>query len=431
MIKYIGEILCVIAIIVFIIVLILIKKKGTKVSKEISNANKSELIKMDNSKGTTFDIEMLPAENFAYKERLSEITDSEVLAHINNLVPELAQVGNAVNNVAQTVQNNREVLYRVIVPKGTKLTNSKSMQGAVRGIYHGDKGIKGHANLIEAERNNGNAIITNSLSGAISFTSMIVGQYYMTQINSQLNNINTAIEKITEFQDNKFRSEVFSLITHIREVSDFQMEIIENNELRLSKILQLDRLKEQCTVLLGQANLALAGYANRKDIDYKEYEKEIEQAQNWYMYQKALLDVLCKISELKYTLHFGEVSREQCSSILSTYMKQVKETQERLVNWHQEVMNKLNIDTDENRRKRKGFDGAIHFIPGLFNDDWNYKEIDNKTVAMIETQTSGYEETFYKDTTDLYEKDVQVVLMDGKIYYLPMDENEEVKSLNN
>ena len=51
------------------------------------------------------------------------------------LVPGLAQAGNAANNVAQAVQaTNGGVLYRAIIPAGAKLTDSKAMEGAVRGI---------------------------------------------------------------------------------------------------------------------------------------------------------------------------------------------------------------------------------------------------------------------------------------------------------
>lgn len=46
---------------------------------------------------------------------------------INNLVLGLAQVGNAVNNAAQIVQENGEVLYWAIIPEGTKLIASEAM----------------------------------------------------------------------------------------------------------------------------------------------------------------------------------------------------------------------------------------------------------------------------------------------------------------
>lgn len=80
-------------------------------------------------------MEMLPAEAIKDESRLVEITDSKVLAHVNNLVPGLAQAGNAVNNTAQAVKAaNGEVLYRAIIPTGAKLTDSKAMEGAVRDI---------------------------------------------------------------------------------------------------------------------------------------------------------------------------------------------------------------------------------------------------------------------------------------------------------
>ena len=83
------------------------------------------------------------------------------------------------------------------------------------------------------------------------------------------------------------------------------------------------------------------------------------------MYQKSLLEVLYKISELRYAIHLGRVSREQCVALLPTYTQQVIDTKEKLTNWHKDTTKRLNIDTEEGRRKRNGFDGALHFIPSL------------------------------------------------------------------
>lgn len=140
------------------------------------------------------------------------------------------------------------------------------------------------------------------------------------------------------------------------------------------------------------------------------------------MYQKSLLDILYKISDLRYTIHLGAVSREQCSALLPTYTKQVSDTQERLTTWHQETTEYLGIDTDEIRRKRAGFDRVIYFLPGLFNDDFNFRLIEKKTARIITAQALGHEDMHYMDTTELYNEDVQLVVKDGKIYYLPETE---------
>ena len=313
-------------------------QKKEAMSSEPRDASNTALVKwngalaeMHQTDELVIQMEMLPVESIGDESRLVEITDSKVLAHVNNLVPGLAQAGNAVNNAAQAVKAaNGEVLYRAIIPVGTKLTDSKAMEGAVRGIYHGADGIRGHANLVAVEAQKRTAAVANTVAAAMGVASMVVGQYYMTQINAELGVISDGISQIQDFQDNEYRSRVFSLVAHVKKIADFQAEILENDELRLSKISQLDSLEEECTQLLGQANLTLAGFAKKNELDYEEYEKALENAQNWFMYQKSLLDVLYKISDLRYTLHLGAVSREQCIALLPTYTNQVNETQGRL-----------------------------------------------------------------------------------------------------
>lgn len=370
-------------------------------------------------------IEKLPVESVLDEKRFVEITDNKVLAYVNQLVPEFAQVGNAVNNAVQAIQDNGEVLYRAIIPAGAKLTDSKAMEGAVRGIYHGADGIQGHANLVAVEMKKGTSVVTNTAAAAMGVASMVVGQYYMTKIDAELGKINNGISKISDFQDNEYRSKVFSLVSHIKKITDFQVEILENNELRLSEISQLGNLEKECTQLLGQASLTLVGYIKKTDCDYDTYEKELLEIQNWYMYQKSLLDVLYRISELRYTLHLGEVSRVQCMALIPTYSNQVSETRSRLIGWHQANIERLKIDMQEMRRKRVGFDGVIHAIPGMFNDDFNFIIIEKDTVEMIKTQSADSQNVFEYDASDLYAEDVELIYKGGKLYYLPTENSSK------
>ena len=142
-------------------------------------------------------------------------------------------------------------------------------------MYHGANGIKGHADWLPVEAQKGSSVVVNIAAAAMGVASMVVGQYYMTQINAELGVINDGISEIQNFQDNEYRSRVFSLIAHVKKIADFQTEILENNELRISKINQLDSLEEECTQLLGQANLTLASFAKKTDLDYETYETNI------------------------------------------------------------------------------------------------------------------------------------------------------------
>ena len=394
---------------------------GAIIAKQISELSHSDQ-KIDE---LIIPMEMLPAEEISDESKLVEITDSKVLAHVNNLVPGLAQASVAGLNAVQSAKAGNEVLYRAIIPAGAKLTNSRATEGAVRGFYQGAGGIQGHADLVAVQAQKGTAVVANTAAAAMGVASMVVGQYYMTQINAEIDEISDGISKITDFQDNEFRSRVFSLVAHVKKITDFQVEILDNDELRLSKIAQLDSMEEQCTQLLGQVNLTLADFAKKNNLDYASYEKELKGAQNWYAYQKTLLDVLYKISDLRYTLHMGTVSREQCIALLQTFVKQVEDTQTLLTGWHQTSVERLGIDTQEIRRKRVGIDGVIHFIPGLFNDDLNFRAIDENTVNLIEVQSSVKSTAHLQDTSDLYAEDVQLISKEGKIYYyLPTEKTE-------
>lgn len=430
--EYIGiGIVVAVAIAAGIIISTKFKKRGSTSSNDLvpvaskAISEKDELAEIHQENELIIQMEMLPAEAIDDDTKLVEITDSKVLAHVNNLVPGLAQAGNAVNNAAQAVQAaNGEMLYRAVIPAGAKLTNSKVMEGAVRGIYHGADGIKGHANLVAVEAQKGTAVVANTAAAAMGVASMVVGQYYMTQIDRKLGEIGDGISQIQDFQDNEYRSRVFSLVAHVKKIADFQTEILENDELRLSKITQLDSLEEECTKLLGQANLTLASFAKKTDLDYEAYERALSIAHNWFIYQKSLLDVLYKISDLRYTLYLGALSREQSVALLPTYAKQVSDTQERLTAWHDGTAKRLGIETDEIRRKRVGFDGTIHSILGLFNNDFNFRSIEKKTATMISAQASGHDALHIADTSELYTEDVQLISKNGKIYYLPENKDK-------
>lgn len=248
--EYIGIGICVIAVVAICIFIVQRKKHAQEAnSNENVKTNAEECaiaVSNDTPTELVIEMEMLPAEAIKDENALVEITDSKVLAHVNNLVPGLVQAGNAANNAAQAVQAaNGGVLYRAIIPAGAKLTDSKAMEGAVRGFYRGADGIQGHANLVAVEAQKGTALVANTAAAAMGVASMVVGQYYMTQINAELGAISDGISEIQNFQDNEYRSRVFSLVAHVKKIADFQTEILENNELRISKINQLDSLEEE------------------------------------------------------------------------------------------------------------------------------------------------------------------------------------------
>lgn len=388
-------------IVLIIIILKLKKKKKIKIEEKssfsVEHPNEFMLIKP----------EFILEDEIKDKSKLIEIKDNKLLEHINQAIPGFVQIGNALNNIVQV-----NGMYRVIIPKGAKLSESSNMIGAFRGIFHGSDGIKGHANLIS---DNNGLIMANSLTSVMAIASMVVGQYYMAKIDKKLSDINSKLSKISSFQNNEYKAKVLSLVSSVKVISDFKTEIFEKKELLKSQIIKLDRLEEKCTELLGQANLTIINDIKKEFYKYKEYENVLESIQNWCKYQNILIKTMYEISELRYTLNCGETEKEYYKSNLLNYLKYVDDTNKKLEIWQDEHIKRFKIDTERNRREE-------HFILKLLFDDWKYEYISEKTSEMIRFQKyeNQREEKEYINSinkVNLYDKDVQLISDNGKIYY--------------
>lgn len=389
------------------------KRIDNGINNQLFSAREENIVEQENIE-LDIPVEMLSADSIKDESALVEIKDSKVLARIDSTIPQFTRAG---ATVANATKDNAETLYRVIIPNGAKLTKSRDMKGAVRGFYRGSKNIRGHANLVEVEKAGTN--VANVAAGAMDVASMVVGQYYMAQINAELGEINENVKRIESFQDNEFKSRVFTLVAQVQKIAFFNTEILTNSELLKNELTHLNALEDECVQLLTQANLTIGDYAKKKDIDYKTYEEEVQRAQNWYGYQQTLLEVLYKIADLKYALQFGKVSRKQCGALLSTCEKQVEKSRNRLLGWHESCARRLGVDISEIKRRRSGFDRAIHWVPGLIDKKQNYRPIEEKTAKMITTQITGQEIEHKQGASELYSEDVQIISKDGKYYYLP------------
>src|SRR5699024_1637558 len=334
----------------------------------------------------------------------------------NNLLPETFKAATTVGNA---VQSSTKTLYEAILPAGKQLAKSKNTEGAFRGFTMGKKGIDGSAEFLPV--NNASNVAANVASSAMGVGSMVEGQYYMTQINNELESISSDVSQIMDFQNNEYKSKVFALVTKVKELSSFQIEILENEDLRKAEISNLNRIEQQSLELLGQANLTIAAYSKNMDIDIKKYEKQLTDIQYWVVYQETLLEVLYLIANLKYALYLGAVSRDQCNSLLSTYSKQSRDVSLGLQNWHLEQMEKYGINLEEGNRKRYGVDGILHKVPGMIRNELNYRPVSKDVIDIITKHLTARDKHRQVSTREVFDENVKLIGKEGKVYYLPAD----------
>ena len=422
-------------VLLIIVVYAILHKRKKDTSNETESQSASVIISRENSDLSrkeqqvelSIKFEDLPALTEEEESRLVEVNDNKLLARVDNAIPGTFQAianAGAIHNYNQAVQSTGQ-LYRAIIPKGAALTQSRSMGGAVRGFYRGAKDIRGHANLVAVDGNMGNGLAAMGVANAaMGVASMVVGQYYMTQINNRLDTISDDIRQIAGFQDNEYKSKVYALIAEVQKSSTFQMETMENEELRNRELAHLKNLEHECAELLGQANLTLQDFAKKNGLSYEDYEKAVSEANKWYQYQQILLEIMGKIGELTYALNLGAVSKENCFAMYVPFVKQAEDALSMLNEWHTSNTKRLEIDTSSTRRKRQGIEGFFMSIPAVFNNDLNYKNISSRTAKMISQQSHAVAE-MRPDGLDFFQEDVQLIAKEGKLYYLPPSNNEQ------
>ena len=430
---YVIALFAFIALVALALLLTLLKKHGTIVGdvelSKILTDKKTPESRASSSYEMKVQFEDLPALTDNDDLKLVEIKDDTLLARIDNVIPGTLQAiaNTSATKLYQESVKNSGQLYRAVIPKNGVLYESKSLPGAVRGGFHtlSSKKVAGQANWVPVDNGAANNLAAlGSLNAVMGVASMVVGQYYMTQINNQLEGIAKGIEKIADFQKNEFKSKVYALVAETQKSATFQVETMENSDLRNRELSHLKSLEHECAQLLGQANLSLQGISDNKDIDYDEYEKLIAEAELWFQYQQIILDVMYKICDLTYVLNLGAVSKENSYALYLPYANQSEGTLERLNDWHKNNVERFKIEVSENRRKRQGINGFFMGALGKINDDFNYKKISQGTVDRLRQQTEGGVVMKPSDSTDLYQEDIQLIAKDGKLYYLPQDENQ-------
>jgi len=417
-------ILAIIIVALLVVLIIHLRRKTTFNGNDIQSAEKSALITSDalgvecvHGGGITISIERLPATTKIEETSLFEITDGTVIARISQTIPAAAET------VAKTITNKalkNVELYKAVIPSGATLAESKQMEGALRGFYRGAKGIKGQANLVKVDptKISKASTMANGVANVMNVGSLVVGQYYMSEINSKIETMSKNVSKISDFQDREFKSRILSLIVRAGNISNFSSEILESDDLRNRKLNTLDDLEGEGTQLLQQVNLEIDEMIKKnKKPDYREYREKVDDFRLLLEYQQILITALEEISKLTYLLGKGENSNEMSYSMFNKYLKQSNQIRAALEEWHKKQVDSLGIDIDKNRISKKGIEGFFAAIPGFIDDDLNYKELEDGLGKKINDQKTN-NQLLLNEPEDVYDKDVQIIIKDGKYYYL-------------
>lgn len=364
--------------------------------------------------------------------KLHEIADTSVLARLSATIPLATNLCSAVSGI-KNVENINAVsdslkgmtdMFKVIIPRGQQLTKSTTIlpgdEQAYRAFTTSGGKITGHANLVKMEAPQVDQVsnIANLGAVAMNLASFVVGQYYMSEINSKLEKMSADISKIADFQQKEFKSRILALIASVGKISKFSIDIVENDEVRERKLTALDRLEEETVRLLQQVNLSIDEITkSNEDVNYEAYQEKANELALLSNYQEMLMMTLEEISKLNYLLERGRVTPEMSYELYRKYEQQSSQTREKLVQWQSAKINHFQIDLENHRRSKKGIESVISKPMTLIDERWHYHEIDLEFNGVL-SRLQDRPESDIKQLDDVYDNDVSVVIRDGKYFYL-------------
>jgi len=411
----------IIAIVLIIVFVIYSRKKTSLNNDNIRNANNSAPVTsgklaVDQGSEIYIPIVQLPATTEIDEKSLFEITDRTVIARISDTIPNAAQA------ISKTVTNKalkNVELFKLDIPSAA-LTKSKEVNGAFRAFSRNKNRISKNANLVKVDPSKITkaSMIANSVANIINVGSLVVGQYYMSEISAKLEAMNNTVNKISNFQDREFKSRILSLIARVGKISQFSSEVLENDEQRNIKLTTLEDLEGDVTELLGQVNLTITDTTQKSpNPTYKDYQAKVDDFNTLVEYQNILVAVLEEICKLTYLLGKGIISSEMCYSLYNKFLEQSIQVRNVLEEWHERQVTALKIDLDKNRKPKSGVEGLVSALPALIDDKWKYKELKEGLVHKISIQAKTNLKIINEPKT-FYDESIQIIIKDGKYYYL-------------
>ncbi len=412
-------ILSIIALALIVGGLVFLRKKSDSNGNSLTNINSIDTKESVKDSEITIPIELLPATTQIEEKKLFEITDSTVISRISELIPFTTQTGTRM--VAQNTLNSLKTtdLVKIDIPF-SRLTKSKDVVGAARGYTHGGKGVAAQANLTKVDMTKVTKATTvaNSVANVMNVGSLVVGQYYMSEISSKLETMTKSIDKIGDFQDREFKSRIFSVITLVGEISQFNSEIMENDDQRKLKLSTLENLKATATELLGQVNITISDITQKNpNPNYEDYQSKIEDLKILVEHQNILVASLAEISKLTYLLGKGEISTNRSYSAYNKYLGQAQQTRMLLGQWHDKQVAALRIDLNKDRISKAGIEAIISAPLGLIDDKYKFKALKQSLAYEISAQSRQNLKNF-NEPTQIYDEDVKIIIKGDKYYYL-------------
>lgn len=347
---------------------------------------------------------------------------------LTGLTPILNTIPGLLSNYA--VSQSYSGAYKIVFQNGLKAGDQLMQMGnslKTTAIVNAQGKITGQAGLTELS--SAASIGPQIAYAAFSLASVVTGQYFLAQINSNLKNISKDIKDIMAFLEISQSSELQSRIEFLREV-DLDLRsypgMLENNELRISYLLKIQNAREDLRRLCNFYGDNLIDIKlNKEKLD----QEDLSQIKNYlFLYPIALHGyMLATFFELVFSQNYKVAGMRwnEMDSCKKNYYQNLE-------NWENKIIELVQKSPDflPDKKKYAGkvlADIAVSSIPviGFFGKKGILARCDEYKTEKKDLQEKHrreIEKDFIKQKQALnFDKVMQQTKQIDKIYSMPVE----------
>ena len=223
----------VILLIIIIIILFFVLKISNKKDGEIEN---NITVVSEEKTPNLFPLIQIIENNQVVPLEKNKIIDEKIknaISTIDNVTPKSIIIGKNIKKGKQLLDDNR--VYFSAIKEGTENMQAVGKTGKVYGTQM-IKDKKTNRMLFDKQTEfTKEGVLVKSagkdalVNAGFNAASMVVGQYYMAEINSKLENIENSINDISDFLDSGYQSKLMYIVSKLKEIIDNKVEILNNS----------------------------------------------------------------------------------------------------------------------------------------------------------------------------------------------------------
>ncbi|QBA73440.1 hypothetical protein EVE90_03075 [Lacticaseibacillus paracasei] len=338
-----------------------------------------------------------------------------LLSTISQTLPAASSVTSAL--ASEIAEKAGSGAYQVIMQSGQSLMHSKNGENLYKGITQaaGHRGIAGSADLKPINSTASElAAKSGAVAGVMSVASMVVGQYYMTEINGKLESISESIDDIKNFQKTELLAQISTVVRESRQLSVYNDEIMESASERQLARHRASDFEEKSGELLDQIN-SLIRLELVPSGEFSEYERHTRGLVPLLSSQQVLVATLRELSRLTVVLSRSEVSPERAGATYKELVASSEKVRDNVVEWHSKETDVWHVNLARESRAKTGIEKVVSLPLTLVNPELAYQHVPSEFVKQVHTQSS----TRLPELPEMtgYQVPVNLLIQNNQVYY--------------